>query len=158
MNGLITSVEQVIQTEERNEIMSDEQKFQAFKRNAVEENEKTYGAEARKKYGDAQIDNANAAVMRLSREEYQEWVGLGEEIRNLLKKGILEQAEPEGELGKELTRLHRRWITLSGVDYDLQKHKGIAQLYVMDERFTAYYDREVSGCARFLRDAIHHWA
>ena len=23
---------------------------------------------------------------------------------------------------------------------------------------TAYYDREVSGCARFLRDAVLHWA
>ena len=38
------------------------------------------------------------------------------------------------------------------------KHKGIAQLYVLDERFTAYYDKEVPGCARFLRDAVECWA
>ena len=24
----------------------------------------------------------------------------------------------------------------------------------MDERFTAYYDKQVPGCARFLRDAV----
>jgi hypothetical protein len=29
---------------------------------------------------------------------------------------------------------------------------------VADERFTAYYDRTVSGCARFLRDAVQIWA
>ena len=158
LHCLIHAVEQAIRWEERNEIMMDEQKFQAFKRNLVEENERAYGAEARKKYGDAQVDEANAAVMGLSREEYQEWTALGEEIQTMLEKGVREQEEPEGELGKELTRLHRRWITLSGVKYDPQRHKGIAELYVMDERFGAYYDREVSGCARFLRDAVHHWA
>jgi hypothetical protein len=42
--------------------------------------------------------------------------------------------------------------------YEVNRHKGIAELYVADERFTAYYDRAVSGCARFLRDAIHCWA
>jgi len=28
----------------------------------------------------------------------------------------------------------------------------------MDERFTAYYDKQVPGCAHFLRDAVVHWA
>ena len=28
----------------------------------------------------------------------------------------------------------------------------------MDERFTAYYDKRIPGCARFLRDAVVHWA
>ncbi|MBP3486306.1 MAG: TipAS antibiotic-recognition domain-containing protein, partial [Oscillospiraceae bacterium] len=38
------------------------------------------------------------------------------------------------------------------------RHKGIAELYVADPRFTAYYDRNVAGCARFLRDAVARWA
>lgn len=41
--------------------------------------------------------------------------------------------------------------------YDPARHRGIAELYVMDERFTAYYDKRLSGCARFLRDAVIHW-
>ena len=28
---------------------------------------------------------------------------------------------------------------------------------VADERFTACYDKQVPGCARFLRDAVAHW-
>lgn len=27
----------------------------------------------------------------------------------------------------------------------------------MDQRFTGYYDKQVPGCARFLRDAVVHW-
>ena len=44
-----------------------------------------------------------------------------------------------------------------GDKYDVRRHRGIAELYVQDERFTAYYDRERPGCARFLRDAVAHW-
>ena len=45
--------------------MQDEQKFEVFKRQAVECNEALYGREVREKYGDAQMDEANAAVMGL---------------------------------------------------------------------------------------------
>ena len=49
------------------------------------------------------------------------------------------------------------WLTITGNRYDPAKHRGIAELYVMDERFTAYYDKHMPGCARFLRDAVVHW-
>lgn len=50
-----------------------------------------------------------------------------------------------------------RWLTLSGNRYDKETHRGIANLYIMDERFTDYYDRKVTGCAQFLRDAVMYW-
>ena len=39
-------------------------------------------------------------------------------------------------------------------DCDDARQAGIAELYVADERFTAYYDGAVSGCAKLLRDAV----
>ena len=121
-------------------------------------NEETYGAEIRSRYGDAAMDEANAAVMHLTREQYQVWTELGQKIREGLEAALREGASPAGEAGKELTALHRRWLTLSGMQYDPEKHRGIAELYVADERFTGYYDRTVPGCARFLRDAVLRWA
>ena len=44
LEKLIRSVKDTIGAEERNEKMRDEQKFEAFKKQAVEQNEKTYGA------------------------------------------------------------------------------------------------------------------
>ena len=61
------------------------------------------------------------------------------------------------EEGREITALHRRWLTITGNRYAPARHRGIAELYVMDERFTAYYDKRLPGCARFLRDAVVHW-
>ena len=155
---LIDSVKETISTQERNAIMDDEKKFEAFKHRAVEENERKYGAEIRAKYGDGEVDRSNTAVMDLTQEQYREWSGLDREILDRLAAAVTAGADPAGEEGRELTRLHRRWLTLAWGRYDPAKHKGVAELYVVDQRFTAYYDKTVTGCARFLRDAVAHWA
>lgn len=137
--------------------MSDEQKFKAFKQRTVAHNEEVYGAEIRSKYGDKEVDEANAAMMNLTREQYQQWTDLGREIQERLETAVRAGLSPESEAGKELCTLHRRWLTITGNQYNPARHRGIAELYVMDERFTAYYDKQVPGCARFLRDAVFHW-
>ena len=155
---LINSVKETILTQERKEIMSDEKKFEAFKRQFVEEKERLYGAEAREKYGDAEVDASNAQVMGLTLEQFQEYERLGQEILDKLSAAVAEGADPAGKAGEEITGLHRRWLTIMGDKYDVQRHRGLAELYVQDKRFTDYYDRERRGCARFLRDAVLHWA
>ena len=157
LEQLIRSVKDTIGAEERSEIMSDEQKFEAFKKRAVAHNEEVYGAEIRTKYGEQEVDEANAAVMNLTQAQYQEWTELGCEIQERLEAAVREGMSPESEEGREITVLHRRWLTITGNRYDPARHRGIAELYVMDERFTAYYDKQVPGCARFLRDAVVHW-
>lgn len=157
IQGLIDSVKETIRTQERDEIMSDEKKFEAFKRRAVEENEKRYGAEIREKYGDAEVDASNARVMGMTQKQYQEWDRLGREIQEKLSAAVAAGADPAGEEGQAVADLHRRWLTITGSKYDVQRHRGIVELYVQDERFTAYYDKERPGCARFLRDAVLAW-
>ena len=157
LEQLIRSVKDTIGAEERKEIMSDEQKFEAFKKRAAAHNEEAYGAELRARYGDKEVDEASAAVMNLTQAQYREWTDLGREIRERLEAAVRAGRSPEGEEGEKLCALHRRWLTITGKRYDPARHRGIAELYVMDERFTAYYDKQVRGCARFLRDAVVHW-
>ena len=157
LERVIDSVRATIHAGERNEIMSDEKKFEAFKKNAIEENERRYGKEIRETYGDAEIDAANAAAMKITREQYAQWNAWGEEIKERLCAAVRAGIAPQSEEGREIVRLHRQWLTVASHGYDAARHRGIAQLYVMDERFTAYYDGEVKGCAQFLCDAVHHW-
>lgn len=155
---IIRTVKETILTAERDEIMSDEAKFQAFKRRAVEANEQKYGREIRERYGDGEVDKANADVMNLTREQYQEWTRLGAEIQEKLEQAVLQQADPAGSAGEELAQLHRRWLSFSSSSkYDPAKHRGIVQLYVQDPRFQQYYDGKVAGCAQFLRNAVYCW-
>lgn len=157
LDQLIQSVKDTIYAEEKQEMMNDEQKFEAFKKRAVEKHEECYGQEARGKYGDREVDEVQETMKNLTREQYQEWTCLGEEILQRLEAAVTKKVSPQSDEGRDITALHRRWLTLTGNRYDKEKHKGIANLYIMDERFTAYYDRKVTGCAQFLRDAVVHW-
>ena len=155
---LICSVRETLEAEERNEAMSDEKKFEAFKQKLVEENEAKYGKEVREKYGEQEADSANRAMLDMSREQYQNQTELDEAIRSRLESAVKAGLAPAGDEGREIALLHKQWLIGTGMPYEVNRHKGIAELYVADERFTAYYDRAVSGCARFLLDAIHCWA
>ena len=154
---LIDSVRETIRTQERDEIMSDEKKFEVFKRRALEEYGETYEAESREKYGDAEVDGMLARLKGVTWEQYAAWEQLGKEILDRLSAAVAAGTDPAGEEGQEIAALHRRWLTAAGNSYDVPRHRGLAELYVQDERFTAYYDRERPGCARFLRDAVLHW-
>lgn len=154
LEAIIRCVEETIYAKENQITMKDKQKFEAFKRQLVEENEARYGSEARQKYGDKAVDEVNAVVMGRTPEEQREWTELDREILHRLAAAVEAGASPEGEEGKAIAGLHRRWLTISMGSYDAARHRGIAELYVLDARFTAYYDKAVTGCAQFLRDAV----
>lgn len=134
--------------------MPDKEKFEAFKRGVVEANEARYGREIREKYGGKTVDRANACVLALTEEEYSQWKALGEEIKTALARAVRDGADPASREGQRIAALHRRWLSYSWETYTPQAHRGLGQLYTADQRFTAYYDGEVPGCAAFLRDAI----
>ena len=137
--------------------MTDEKKFEAFKAQMVEENEQKYGKESREKYGDAAVDQAKMTMKNMSQADYQRWTDLDQAILEGLEGAIREGLSPEGPEGETIVSQHKEWLILSGLTYQPNIHRGLGEMYVMDERFTAYYDRNVPGCAQFLRDTIQFW-
>ena len=67
----------------------------------------------------------------------------------------METGDPTSELAQKTADLHRQWLMYTWNQYTKEAHAGVAQLYVDDERFTAYYDKIKLGAAKFLRDAVH---
>jgi len=157
IDALIHTVRRTIQSEERNEILMDEQKFECFKRDAVRKNEEAHGQEIRQAYGDAAMDQANAHVLAMSQEVYAEWKQLGDEIRDRLAQAVRSGDRPDGPMGVQIAEMHKRWLSLGPTAYDPKCHAGLAEMYVSDERFRRYYDGEMDGCAQFLRDAVVSW-
>lgn len=154
LDALIRTVERTLLNEKGEITMSDKEKFEGFKRQKVEENEQLYGKEVRKKHGDGPMEAANKAMLGLAWEEYQRWESLDKELRERLAAAVRAGESPEGKVGVHLARLHREWRTILMPDCDDARQMGIAELYMEDLCFTAYYDREVSGCTQFLRDAV----
>ena len=151
---LIENVDKSIQLTERKIIMTDKEKFEGFKQKLVDDNEQKYGKEIREKYGEDAVNKSNAKVRGMTQVQYEEVTKLEEQLALNLKAAMV-TGDPAGELAQKTADLHRQWLSFYWDQYTKEAHAGVAQMYVDDERFTAYYDKIQPGAAVFLRDAVH---
>ncbi len=150
---LITNVNKTLQASERMIAMSDKEKFEGFKQDLVNNNEKQYGEEIRAKYGDKEVDASNKKLMNMTEAQYKEF----EEQGNVLISTLIEAkkiGDPSGELAQKAAELHRKWLSFSWGSYNKDAHLGLTNMYVEDERFKDYYDKHEPGLAEFLRDSV----
>ncbi|MCA5010839.1 TipAS antibiotic-recognition domain-containing protein, partial [Clostridioides difficile] len=80
LNLLVANVEKTIKTMKGEMIMSDQEKFEGFLQKLVDQNERQYGEEVRKKYGDERINRSNTKVLNMSKEQFTELERLTEEL------------------------------------------------------------------------------
>lgn len=153
LDTLIANVEKTLGALEGGRSMKDSEKFEGFTQRMVDDNERLYGAEARAKYGDEAVDRSNAKVRGMSKEQYERLERLTQEVNETLQAAF-EQGDPAGPLAQKACDLHRQWLSFFWDAYSKEAHAGLAQMYVDDPRFTAYYDKIAKGCAAFLRDAV----
>ena len=157
MEALIWTVKQTLKSMKGECEMKDSEKFLAFKESMIHENEEKYGEEIRKKYGDSEVDASNQKMLNMSEEEWKHFKDLEEEIKNALKKGVGEEISADSAEAENIVKLHKEWLCMTLKQYSPEIHKGIASMYTADERFKAYYDAEVSGCAALLVSAVNQW-
>lgn len=157
MDSLIRTVEQTIRSMKGEYEMSETEKFAAFKERVVRENEERHGMEIREKYGDEEMDAANRKVLNMTEEDWERFQNLGNEIKERLKEAVQAGEKPESEAGRRIVMLHKEWLGKTWKQYTKEAHAAIANLYISDERFQMYYDKEIDGCAAFLEAAVRYW-
>lgn len=140
LDQLLETVERSIAGLEGRIHMTDKEKFEGFKKQLIDENEAKYGKEAREKYGDEAVDASNAKLMGMSQEDWENFKRIEEELMDTLRTAM-DQGDPSSELGLKVGELHRKWLGCTWQSYSPEAHRGLAEMYVADERFKAYYDQ-----------------
>jgi DNA-binding transcriptional MerR regulator len=153
LDELIANVEKTIALTEGRITMTDKEKFEGFKQKLIDDNEAKYGKEVREKFGDKAIDKSNKKLKNMSEEQHAAVEKLGTDIIDTLAAAFV-TGDPAGELAQKAADLHRQWLSFYWDTYSKEAHAGLAQMYVDDERFTAFYDAKQPGSAVFLRNAI----
>jgi len=153
LNLLVVNVDKTIALTEGRITMSDKEKFDGFKEKLVFDNEEKYGKEIRAKYGDGVVNKSNNKLKNMTQEEYDKVTKLENDVIETLHQAF-KTGDPAGELAQKAADLHRLWLSFYWNSYTKDAHTGVAQMYVDDERFTAYYDKKQPGTAKFLRDAV----
>ena len=110
--------------------MSNAEKFEAFKQKQIQENEEKYGTEIREKYGEDSVRESNAKMMKMTEEEYKKFQNAEALIKEKLQEAVRSHADPSGEIGEEITELHKNWISMTWGQYRPEAHKGLAEMYV----------------------------
>jgi len=153
LDQLIANVESTLAQSEGGKKMTNEEKFEGFKQTLIDDNEKKYGKEIRAKYGDDQIDLTNQKIMNMTETQHADVEQLEAAVLDALAEAMT-TGDPASEPAQQAVELHRQWLSYYWNSYSKEAHAGVAQMYVDDERFTAYYDAKQPGTAVFLRDAI----
>lgn len=156
--ALIRTVEKTIRHMKGECEMSDQEKFEALKKKAVLEKEKAYGAEAREKYGAEAVEASNRKLMGMTETQWKRFEELEKEILKRLETAVEQGAAADSEEAEEIFGLHKEWLSASWKQYSPQAHRGVAAMYVADQRFTQYYDRNVPGCAALLKEIVERFA
>ncbi|HWO95666.1 MAG TPA: MerR family transcriptional regulator [Bacillus sp. (in: firmicutes)] len=154
LDTLIANLDKTIAAKEGRMTMTNKEKFEGFKRKMIEENEKKYGEEIREKYGSDAVEQSNAKLMNMTQEDYEKVTNLEKQLKETLAQAF-ETGDPASDIAQKAAELHKQWLTFYWAEYSKEAHAGLAQMYVDDERFTAYYDEKQPGTAAFLRDAVH---
>ena len=82
--------------------MTDREKFECFKKEKLEENERLYGAELRERYGEDAVEAQNRHFGALGEDAYREMEALGKEILDGLAAAVHAGEQPSGGEARRL--------------------------------------------------------
>ena len=114
-----------------------------------------YQQEAEQRWGET--DAYKESHRRTNAYTKDDWARLGAET-DAIELAFLEAMQaglpPESPEAKAVAERHRRNIDTWFYPCSHEMQTGLAEMYIMDSRFTAHYDVRAEGLAMYVRDAI----
>lgn len=153
LDQLILNAQKTLQSLKGTTNMNNQEKFEGFKKQLVDENMEQYADELLQNYGEETVNAANAKMLNMSQQEFEAFEMLGTELNQALIEAVA-TGDPASPAAQKAAQLHKQWLCCTWPSYSAEAHCSLAQGYVDDPRFTAYYEKIVPGGAVFLRDAI----
>lgn len=150
---LLDTIDKTIQKEKGEIKMKNEEKFKGLIEEEILENEENYGTEIRNLYGNDTIDASYQKMRKMSKWEFNEAKRLALEINEKLGQALI-IGDPSSDLAMELCELHATWIKMYWSTYTKEAHIKLVEMYTIDERFTAYYDKVGENATTFLFQAM----
>lgn len=152
LDDILTSLNKTIQNTEKGEKTNMADTFKALSKKEIEQVQAQYEDEVRRKYPKEQVEQSNKRVKGYTDEKWAEIQQRGHEI-NLKLVAAMPQG-PASSAAQEGVAAWRQFITESYYDCTPEIFKGLGELYVTDERFTAFYEKYAQGLAQFLHETI----
>ncbi|WP_234356360.1 MerR family transcriptional regulator [Blastococcus sp. Marseille-P5729] len=151
LRELVEAIDLALEKEMSNEKMTDDEMRQLFG-DAFDE---SYAEEAQQRWGETDAwKQSQERTAKYTKADWQQVKAEGDAVNEAFA-AAMDAGEPAtSERAMDAAELHRQSIErFYDCGYDMQRN--LADMYVGDERFTAYYDAVRPGMAQYVRDAIH---
>lgn len=146
LDQMIETIEKTIQHTKGERNMSHQEKFEGF-----DFSHNPYEQEAREKWGNPAVDQANEKVSEMTAFDQEKFNAI---FHNL---AALRHLSPDSDEAQKGIHVWYEFLNKLG-SYSLEAFKGLGQMYVADDRFTKSLDQFGEGLAVFMRDAMAIYA
>ncbi|WAL96996.1 MerR family transcriptional regulator [Streptomyces sp. Je 1-369] len=151
LQEMAAAVETAMEAKKMGINLTPEEKFEVFGDHDPDQ----YAEEVEQRWGDT--DAYREAQRKSASYTKDDWKRINDEfdavharVGELLGRGVPADSVEAMEAAEE----HRRFITENHYTCSHEMHTSLGEMYVADERFTAFYEDIRPGLAVYLRDAI----
>ncbi|OEV11859.1 MerR family transcriptional regulator [Streptomyces nanshensis] len=151
LQKMAAAVEHAMEARKMGIDLTPEEKFEVF----GDHDPDRYAEETERRWGGT--DAYRESQRRASAYTKDDWLRIkqeGEEWGRLFVEVMESGQGPESEAAMDLAEDHRQQICRNFYDCPHEMHTCLAEMYVADERFTAYFEAIKPGMAEYLREAI----
>ncbi|MBC9822400.1 MerR family transcriptional regulator [Terrabacter sp. MAHUQ-38] len=152
LTDIVVAIDRALEREMSNEPATPEDLKELFGDGFEDE----YQQEAHERWGHTDAWKQSAA--RVKRYTKADWAEVKAEMEAVGAAFVAAKRSGEpatSEAAMDAAEQHRRHINDRFYDIDHDFHRGLADMYVADPRFTKTYDDQEPGLAAYVRDAIH---
>ena len=119
-------------------------------------NHDAYRDEAQQRWGDSdEWAQARRRTSRYTRQDWQQAMADHQAATDRLAAAMEAGRPTDSPEAMDAAEAHRQQITRWFYDCSHAMHRGLADMYVQDPRFTQTYEEIAPGLAAYVRDAIH---
>ena len=156
LDKIIKSVDKTIDYIEGGINMKKNEMFEGFDISEIEAHKERYVEETKRKYGDT--DAYKESLIKTSKYTKGDWARINASNGKINEKIIanMDKGIDNLEVQKTVNEL-KQHITDNFYDCTLEIFRGLADLYVNDERFTTNIDKYKKGLAKFLSESMIYY-
>lgn len=148
----LSAIEKTLEAHEMGIRLTPQEMFEVF----GDDDPTQYAVEVEERWGDT--DAFRESKRRTSAYGKQDWLRLkaeGEAIEQRLRDVMAQGLPATSEAAMDAAEAHRRHIDGAFYPCSHAMHRGLADMYLADPRFTAHYDDQAPGLAQYVHDAVH---
>lgn len=153
LEAIIELVEQTLDSIEGGITMNKKEMFEAFDMSEIEKHQRQYAEETRQKYGHTEAyKESQKKTSAYTKEDWASIQARGSEIHQRIAE-LMDKSPADPQVQKAIGDW-RQHISDNFYNCTLDIFRGLGDLYVQDERFTASIDKVKPGLAKYMSEAM----